>query len=233
MKAEHRHELQRNTLAEGMKRLVEGMKSNPRPTSTLIWVFVLVGLGIFAVWQYMASASQSRNVALWTQIDAATHDPREGLGPLESIGRQYGNTLPGRTARFQVARLQFQRGQADLTSRRNEEAAKTLQEARDLYRRLTDECADAPLLAQEAMMSVAKADESLAGIDTPGAPEKDLKQALQEYQRLAKAYPKGDLGQEAGRRAKELEDNLADVTKFYQQLYDARASKPSGNTKGS
>ena len=47
MKAEKRHQLQRNALADRMGRLFETMKSSPRSSSTLVWAFIIVTLATF------------------------------------------------------------------------------------------------------------------------------------------------------------------------------------------
>ena len=104
MKAEHRHQLQTNALADRMGRLLKGVREAPKSTSTLIWVFVLLALGTFAVWQYAARATVSERSALWTRVDEATHDP---AGPVKLEAFETGNpgTLPARAAGFQRAGL--------------------------------------------------------------------------------------------------------------------------------
>src|SRR5438309_3502811 len=110
MKAEHRHQLQTNALADRMGRLLKGVRSAPKSTSTLIWVFVLLAFATFAVWQYAASTTLSERSALWASVDEATHDPAGGAGRLQTIETRNPGTLPARTARFALARSNLQLG---------------------------------------------------------------------------------------------------------------------------
>jgi hypothetical protein len=226
MKAQHRHQLQTNVLADRMGRLLQGMKSSPTSTSVLIWVFVVLALGTFGVWQYYAQATQTERSALWVQVDGALHNPEKGPGELARIEAQQKGTIPGRAAGFEIARAKFQAAQGKLSSEfERTEAIKRLTEAQKLYQELAGQCADAPELAQEALMAVAKADESLIGTTTPDNPQEDLDRAVQAYQSLAEKFPWDSakpsvnlLGRAAAERAKELQDKSSEVLSFYQEL---------------
>src|SRR5438128_11986762 len=108
MKAEHRHQLQTNALADRMGRLLKGMKSAPRSTSTLIWVFIVLAFGTFAVWQYAARATVTERSALWTSVDKATHDLADGPPALQLIEMRNPGTLPARASLFLLARWNLQ-----------------------------------------------------------------------------------------------------------------------------
>src|SRR5262249_10183231 len=86
---------------------------------------------------------------------------------------------------------------------------------------LAKECADAPLLAQEAMMGRAKAEEALVSVSNAEKPDEklgDLDRALEYYRALASKYPESILGQQAKAHIKELEDNRSKVESFYVEL---------------
>ena len=235
MKAEKRHQLQRNVLADSVGRLVQGMRSAPTTRSTLIWVFVVLAVAAVGVWRYGVYASQMKYSELWTAIDNDLRDPFMGASKLQQFSEDNRGTIPARSAQFQLARMNLRDGQADLrVSFKHTDAAKRINEARKQYKRLVRECVDAPLLAQEAMMGVAQAEESLVGIpgavlDSADSEEVfDLKRALKSYQELARTYPDSFLGQKADSRAKEIEKNEQDIEKFYNDLnFRARKSKDS------
>ena len=222
MKAEHRKELHTNLLADRMGRLVQGMKTAPRSTSITVWVFVVLALGTLGVWRIAAWSTQSNMSALWRSVDEATHNPDEGRRQLDNIGKQNPGTLPGRAARFELARMQFEEGQTGLTSMfRRTQAIASLKGARDLYGKLAKECADAPLLAQEALMGVAKAEESLVGIADPENLEEklgSLDRAVEDYRQLSGKFPDSVLGKAAAQRALELEEQRSNVEGFYTEL---------------
>jgi len=235
MKAEKRHQLQRNALADSVGRLVQGMRSAPTTRSTMIWVFVVLAVAAVVVWQYGAHAKQVKSSALWTEVDNDLRDPLTGPGKLQQFSEDNRGTLPARSARFQLARMNLESGQAGLrVSYQRTEAAKRINEARKQYKKLAGECVDAPLLVQEAMMGVAQAEESLIGIpggalDADDAAEGfDLKRALKSYQDLARTYPDSFLGQKADSRAREIEKDEPAIEKFYNDLnFWARKSKDS------
>ncbi len=223
MKREHRKELHTNVLADRMGRLLQGMKSAPQ-SSSLIWVFLLLTLLTHASWQFYASTTRSNRSGLWVQLDEATRDPEDASLRLAAFANKNQGSIPGRTARFELARIRLQEGQENLTSFHRSAAVNSIIDARKLYEKLATECPDSPLLAQEALMGVAKAEESLVGIMDPDKepPESygSLERALEFYHRLASKYPNSVLGQAAAKRADELEEEqtLAKVQAFYDEL---------------
>jgi hypothetical protein len=239
MKAQHRRELHTNLLADRMGRLVRNVQSAPKSTSIILWSFVVLAAGTFIIWEYAARSSQGSRSALWARVDIALHNPQEGTGQLDNAAKQLDNvakenpgTIPGRAARFEIARLQFERSQTYLTSSdmRRTDAAANLKHAQALYQQLAKECADAPLLAQEAMMGVAKAEEALVSVSNAEKPDEklgDLDRALEYYQALASKYPESILGQQAKAHIKELEDNRSKVESFYVELNELVAPKPA------
>jgi hypothetical protein len=230
MKAEKRHQLQRNALADRMGRLFETMKSSPRSSSTLIWAFIIVTLATLVLWQYGAHANQSRYSALWTQVDVAGRDWERGPTYLARISDDSRGSLPGRSARFELARLQFSGGQKGIRSfLERTRAIEDLKFARSNYAKLVDDCLDAPLLAQEAMMGVAQAEESLVGVPKSNDSSEvfDLGQALGSYQKLADQYPDSILGKQAAERIKTINERRPEIEKFYAELNHWATTKPT------
>lgn len=226
MKAEHRKELHTNLLADRMGRFLQGMKSGPKTKSMLGWVFAILAVGIFAVWQLVSSATSAQRSSLWVQIDSALYDPPETMADsLEAIAQANKGTLPARAARFQTARLLLQQGLETFASDRRAEAIRKIQRARDLYAQLARECLDAPLLDQEALMSVAKAEEALIGLPKPSvenasedAATYTFEEAVERYRQLANKYPESQLGKAAAAHVKELEANRESVVALYREL---------------
>ena len=245
MKAEHRHQLHTNALADRMGRLLQGMKSAPKSTSTLVWVFALLVLATFAVWQYAVSATGRERSALWTSVDEATRNPITGAVALENISNENPGSIAARAARFQLARWNLKQGLEHIVG----EPALALprfQYARKLYSGLIPDCVDTPALAQEAMMGKATAEESLAGIVKPSpagqsagteenseqaGEENYLEQALQDYRALANMYPESVLGKQSAKRANELETSRSKIEQFYAEANTTAAPKTNAPPK--
>ena len=244
MKAEHRHQLHTNVLADRMGRVLQGMKSAPKSTSTLVWVFVLVALATFAVWQYAASSTVKDRSQLWTRVDEITHDPslwtrvdrdsKEPLGALKlnELAVENAGTIPVRAARFELARWHLRHGLDALTGSVRSDALPHLKKSKELYGELVPQCIDVPLLAQEALMGMATAEEALAGVmeASPAAenaeaadseqakeerPAGSLQKAIEYYRDLAGRYPHSILGKKAAERANELEQQTSQIEQFY------------------
>jgi hypothetical protein len=211
MKAAHRKELHTNALADRMGRLVESVKAGPKSTSTVVWIFVLVALGTFAVWRYYRSTNPEDESARWVNLRSATHDPGEMARDLQRIIEQSKGTMQARVARFQLARLFVREGQETLASdvpltaddlkalknsygdalnydnlhTKRDQAIEMLRSARTTYEQLLREVKSLPLLYQEALMGSAKTEEALAGVtDESGTPQGNLDRAVELYRNV-------------------------------------------------
>jgi hypothetical protein len=249
MKAEHRHQLHTNALADRMGRLLQGMRSAPKSTSTLIWVFILLALATFAVWQYALNATAKERSALWTGVDQATHSSAASPSGLQTIERDNPGTIPARTAGFAQARWTLQQGLEAVAGDDRVRALPLLKEARQLYSELAPHCIDEPLLVQEALMGKATAEESLAGIPEPAnvaaagtdsaEPAKEdkagsLEKAQEYYLDLAKRYPNSIWGHKAASRAEELKQpsSRSKIDQFYAEANKKAAPKAITHPKG-
>jgi hypothetical protein len=205
MKAEHRKELHTNALAEHLGKFIEGVKAGPKPSSVVLWGLVILAVGVFIAWHYWAGARSATDSALWVKLDGTNN-----VEALQALSNENRGTAPARVARFQEARALYQQGIQALCYK-PKDARQDLEKAGELYGQLAQECADEPLLAQEALLGGAKAAESLG----------ELNRARELYQRLASAYPKSFQGEAAAKRAEALQNQAVEA--FYQDL-DKRAS---------
>jgi hypothetical protein len=234
MKAQHRHQLQTNALAEGMGRLVKGLKASPKNTSILVWVFLILALATYIFWQYQVSASQTTRSAQWVEVDTDLRDGSQGDGgtsKLASFGDDNAGSIAGRTALFAVARHLYQEGQNHILAlfqNERKQAVENLVNARTLYKRLANECLDSAALAQEALMGVAKIDETLSAVHDPKAEDKSillgsLDDALKSYRQVVDKDAGSPLGRDAAKRIEELEDasTRKKVEEFYAEMSKA------------
>jgi hypothetical protein len=220
MKAEHRKELETNVLADRIGRWLKDVKSGNRSRSFAIWGLVVLVVGIGLVWFVLKSSSNTAE--LWQKVDNATANG--DINELNQLANNNAGTVPGRTARFQAARLLLHNGMQRLGSQSRVEAADRVEQARDVYTKLAEETSDAPLLMQEALMGAAKAEETLIGIprkDDPKQSRGSLDRAVQLYNQVAAAKPETFHTRAAAERAKLLTDKGEEIEKFYTGLQDS------------
>jgi hypothetical protein len=232
MKAEHRKELHTNLLADRMGKLLQSVKSGPRSTSLVIWIGLGLVLLTVLVWRIYAGRAVDSRSELWTQIDAALHDDERGMqSKLKQLASEHARTLPGRVARFQVARLNLQDGIRKLPGGPFRlEATDKLIKARDEFARLAGECIDDPVLGAEALMSQARAEEALVGApyqDDSSKSHGDLDRALEAYRVLVKRHPTSAEAKVAEERIKVYEDEAKrrDLEQFYARMRDEFSRK--------
>ena len=158
-------------------------------------VLIAIGLGY-----YLYQSSHTDTSKLWTKLDSAA-----STADLEQIAKDNGGTIPARTARFEVARILLSEGVQNLGSHTQHlSSVDKLEKVRTLYEELGNEARDMPLLAQEAMMGAAKAEESLSGSTKNNQALGSLDRALELYQKLADAQPETFQTKAAGEKVKEL-----------------------------
>src|SRR5262249_49724144 len=141
-------------------------------------------------WRVYSGRSLESRSDLWVRMDAALHDEanmQTQLGDLAAANKQ---TLPGRVARFQLARRPLQGGVRTLPAHaRRPEAVEKLKRARDEFTQLAGEFAADPVLGAEALTNRARAEEALAGVPDPDDAAKalgDLNRAMEVYQQAVK-----------------------------------------------
>jgi hypothetical protein len=215
MKAEERKHLKENAFQEWVGRAWKSVTSGST-ANTIVWSAILIGLVAIIAWRYYSNAAFVARSAAWLALDNANT-----VDALKSIIAENKNSTVGRTARFHLTRYQIQDSLSRLAGPNLPErvsAADELVAARDAYRELARESGIEATLTQEAMMNIAKAEETLAGVpkaDSDTEMRGSLGQALQLYQELAAKYPNSFWGGQAAARAKQIEDRRTQIEAFY------------------
>lgn len=226
MKAEERKHLKENDFQEWVGRTWRSIMSGST-INTIIWSAVLVGLVVLLGWRYYSNTAFAARSAMWTALENANTPDA-----LNAIIKEGKGTSVGRVARFHLARYQLQDAQSRLAGPNPNDrgtAADDLVAARDSYRDLVKENPGEPTLTEEAMLNIAKAEETLAGVPKAGSETEmrgSLDQAVVLYNELATKFPKSYMGQFAAKRAREIEDHKTQITAFYNALSKEHAKPP-------
>lgn len=206
MKAEHRKELQTNTLSATLASWLESLRAGPTTGSIIVWAFLLIAIVCsVGLWYYTKTSRETRS-ALWTKVENAT-SPKELL----EIAEANPGTAAARAARFESARMQLRQGLEKILSNldvEREEAWKDVKAAEEEYGKLATEFTDSPVLVQEALFGLAKAREGQGNIDG----------ALEAYERLTKKYGETPLGKIATEEMDKLKANSDQAKAFYAKL---------------
>jgi tetratricopeptide (TPR) repeat protein len=226
MKAEHRHELKTNALADMMNRAMQAIKAGPsRHGMWLVGLVIVVAAAAFGGYLWWQDRKEARS-ALWVQVDDAERkleyavdrsEVEKTLKDFETLAKDNPGTPQARAVRFDRARTLLRQGLEHLYSPEREAAIQQIKDARKIYENLAADKDNDALLTQEALMSVAKADESLG----------DLDKAVEGYKKLAGVRPKTPLVEAAEKRSDYLSN--PDNRKKVQELYD-KLEKETGRT---
>jgi hypothetical protein len=218
MKAEERKHLKENELQTWISRAWQSVTSGST-ANTIVWAVILVGLLLAIGWRYYSKTMFTSRSNMWYALDNASSSEA-----LKDIAKENKGSSVGRVARFDLARFQLQDALSRLDSPTladRQSAADDLQSVRDLYRELSDDKGLEQSLIQEAMMNVAKAEETLAGVpkaDNEVQMRGSLSQAVTLYQALASKYSNSYLGGLAATRAKDIDDHRTQIEAFYMGL---------------
>jgi tetratricopeptide (TPR) repeat protein len=193
MKAEHRKELMTNTLAHRLGEAVQSIKEGPSRGT----LFVLAAIGLIVilalVWRYLALSGEQTDSARWLQWDSLT-TPEQLKAFVEN--KEVEGQVQGQLARLEEARRSLYEGLRQLgNAGTRKKALEELQRAAGLYDKLADECADKPLLHQQALLGAAKAHEGLG----------DTEQARKYYQQLQNKYSDTAFGRDAAEQLQRLD----------------------------
>ena len=226
MKAEERKHLKENEFQEWLGRAWKSITSGST-TNTIIWSVILVGLLLAIGWRYYSRTTLMGQSAVWSTLDNAG-----SVEALEAIIKDNKNSMPGRVARFHKTRFEMQDAMSRIAGPSYEDRAKAadaLESVRDSYRELSKESVKEQPLAEEALMGLAKAEETLAAIpkaDNDKEMRGSLDQAKLYYLDLASRYTKSPLGEQAANRAKALDDRKSAIDGFYKGLTSAFGKPP-------
>jgi len=195
MKAEHRKELMTNSLAHRLGDAFQGMKEGPSRGTILTVVAAAVVLILILAWRYFATSAEESDSARWLRWDKLS-SPEE-LTTFADDKEMQGH-MQGRLARLEEARRQLHNGLRDIggAGTARTQALESIKKSAELFDKLAEECADKPLLHQQALMGAAKAHESLGEDEA----------AHKYYQQLNEKYAGSALGKEAGEQMKRLDD---------------------------
>lgn len=233
MKAEHRKELKTNWLADHLGRWWTALRAGTASrTYVSVGIFVVLAIVVVIVWQFLLNR-QEFNGQAWFAVETALQpsggmfagpDTEKSVKELEEVAGKNKGSIAGRAARYQLARMLLDHGLQDLYSGSEKDRltqAANVEKARTLYRELAVETSDNPILAQEAMMGTAKAEEALAGVRKEGGTTEtrgSLDEALKLYGQLASKYPDSFPGKAAGDRARQLQEKKEQIQNFYAEL---------------
>jgi len=206
MKAEHRKELETNTLSATLAKWVESLRGGPTNASLVFWGFLILAVALIVGWRYYSVTTQQARSALWMKLEGATT-----ADDLQGVAQAGPGTPPARYARFERARLLLKQGLEKVlaaTEKEREDARNNLAEAAKEFEALAGELNNTPLLAQEALYGLAKAREA----------QGDVKGALDAYERLTNKYKNSPLGKQAEEQFSRLKENPKAAEEFYAKL---------------
>ncbi len=227
MKAEERKHLKENEFQTWLSRLWASMMSGST-LNTIIWCAILLGLALLLGWRYFSRVSYENQSAMWYALDNAG-----SVDALNAIIKENKDNAIARVARFHLARYQMQDALNRLSAPNPKDrvaAADELEAARDAYKELIKQSAKDPAMLEEAMMNVAKAEETLASVpkaDSETTMRGSLDEALRLYRELAAKFPKSYLGEQAAARAKTIEDHRTQIEGFYITLSKEHGQPPA------
>jgi hypothetical protein len=209
MKAEHRKELQTNTLAANMGRLVQRIKTKPQ-RRTILWVILgLVVVIVLLSWWVIHNNRKHRDAVHW--MEALNPDLKTLQGDLMQMPK----SKPALSARFQLAWvLLWEEGIRKLPE--SFQSLESIRKAQQMYADLAEDCKGVPDLAAEAHYNVAVAQDSLAVIGG----EKGLKEAETLYKEVVDNYPDTARAKDARERLKVLqnEHSRQQILELYRTL---------------
>jgi tetratricopeptide (TPR) repeat protein len=210
--SQRRHQLESNTLASSMKKVVEALKEGPSRTTWIVIGLVATAVILFYVWRYFSHNSEEKNSARWftamrvfegDRITPPKDDEKLALPPrpedeLAKFAKDNEGTMQARIARFDIARISLAEGERFLGSNR-ERALEQIRKAAELFEKLQGESSDIPILHIEAIFKAGKAREMNG----------EFNKAIEQYEKLLKEYPKSAFKEEAEAAKARLKEGSA------------------------
>ena len=222
MRAEHRHKLHRNELADWLSAWNQRIK----PYSNAIFIGVLVvAVGIVAV-SFWTQRWREEAVDAWDryyQVAApASMGDLVALEELEGLAVQTQSRKVAHCAALTAADLHLARGCQEIFKDKFK-AGQDLRRAVEHYRLVQDESRE-PILLEQACYGLARAYEALAGTSES---QGSLQKAVETYQELVDTWPNGPYAERASARLEDL--NREETKAFYDQFaqFDPKPAEPS------
>lgn len=238
MKAEKRKHIEENTLAHGVSTLVERAKSGRLVGLRWLGLALAVVL-VLGVWWYAVRQSKRADSQVWSGLSNLVQ--RGGVSSLDEFAAAHKDSTAARLARLEAARAQLGLDgiallQTGDKAQRNK-AVQNLEKARDEFTKLADEFQSDPTLRATSLMAAAEAELALVGV-----PKSDglgslgsVSSAADLYRKAAQAVGEATpVGEQAQKRADDLEANKAEIESVGVQLYDRPLGtlSPGGPTPG-
>jgi tetratricopeptide (TPR) repeat protein len=189
MKAEKRHELEQNELADWLGEQIEAAK----PYAPTIGIVLVGGAVAILLVIYLLGTGGAASARAWSSYFSAFNE-REPEVPLEAFVKEMPGTPASLWAVQSVGDINLSRGAMQLFSDR-EEAKKSLDKAETALKRVEAETKD-PMLRTRARLSLGKVYEALC------RPE----EAKKYYEQVAEAEKDSAVGMVAQRAVKRLSD---------------------------
>jgi tetratricopeptide (TPR) repeat protein len=189
MKAEKRHELQQNELADWLGEQIEAAK----PYGTTIAIVVFGGLLAIVLAIYLANAGNPASAGAWSQYFAAFND-REPAVALQQLATEQPTSPVALWALQSVGDINLSQGSIQLFSDR-EEAKKMLGKAETAYKEVESKATDS-MLKSRSRLGLAKLYEATNKPD----------EAKKYYQMVVDAEKESAIGKAAAQGVKRLSD---------------------------
>lgn len=209
MKAEHRKELETNTLAEGMGQLVRRMKDRPR-RSTLGYVIAgavfLVALVLVLRYYHL---NRQEAALQWAELE----DGRKQV--IDSLIKNAPDTNAGKAALLEKSWITFWEEGMKGLGHKPGDAMRLLDSAYADYSNAARLSEGDPSFEPEALYAMAVIEETKTLVD-----RKRLDSAREMYEKLASKYESAAFGKLAAERVKVLKDEQRrkEIVQFYQNL---------------
>ena len=207
MKAEQCKELETNTLADRMGKVVQRVKTSPRRTffTYFIVIAVLLGAAWFG-WRYWTEARVAES-AKWVELYDGAYNHFDRL-------RSDKESNPGKAARFQYAWLLYWDFGVKTLATDTPGSLQNLEKAGEKYKELAEECKDDKVLEPQAMLGRAVVEETLAVQN-----RKHLEKAKGFYEAVVEKHPKSAEGKYAQQRLDRLKaSDGTELHKTYDRL---------------
>jgi hypothetical protein len=223
MKAEQRKELETNALAENLAHTADYLKAHANLVRWLAGgTLAVIVVGVIA-WYLLGGVSTTQS-RLWTTFGGA-----DTSAALEKLAKDNPGTLQARSAKFEAARLLFREGFGDFgTMERHADAVARIDKARSLYESLLTDSRGMPALEAEALMGIARIEETLSGSPKPDnatAMYGSLDRAAEFYKKVVSSQPGSFEAKKAAERIKAIEERKDELQAFYKDL-NTRFTKP-------
>ncbi len=226
MKAEHRKELETNTLAQGASSLVDRVKTGRLGNYWIIAAIAAVVI-VGGVWYYAAREGRKADAVTWAGFVGVMRGPTHT--EIDDFIKKNDKTTAAQLARLEQARMRLgQDGIVKLRSDDSTDRAKgveNLEQARTELLKLADDFKKDPSLRASVLLSAAEAELTLAGIpkskDGSGSEKRgSVKAAAQLYRDAAKAVGENTAaGESLLKRAEEVEKKEAEIVAVGEVLF--------------